>query len=230
VVGVVVIALFLAACGSSTPTVLPKTHRTAPPVSTVPATTTTTVPPSTTTTTTDPGLLPQTTDEPSNDAPLQAEMRALFQAIIDGSPAEARPLFFPETAYVQMKTGLLSDPSSDYADRLLAFYGLDLGAYHDLLVSEGGGATLAQALVDPADATWIPPGACENLIGYWHLPGVRLVYQVGGVVHSFAVDSLISWRGTWYVVHLGPNPRPANVGTVDQPSLGAGTAGPAGGC
>ena len=183
-----------------------------------------------TTTTTDPGLLPQTTDEPSNGAPLQEQMHALWQALIDGSIDEARPLFFPESAYLQMKTGEISDPATDYAERLIAFYGLDIGAYHSLLTDEGTGARLTDVLVEPAYATWIAPGQCENLIGYWHLPGVRLVYEVGAVVHSFAVASLISWRGTWYVVHLGPNPRPQNVGTVDQPQLGAGTPGPPGGC
>jgi hypothetical protein len=129
-----------------------------------------------------------------------------------------------------MKTGEISDPATDYAERLIAFYGLDIGAYHSLLTDEGTGARLTDVLVEPAYATWIAPGQCENLIGYWHLPGVRLVYEVGAVVHSFAVASLISWRGTWYVVHLGPNPRPQNVGTVDQPQLGAGTPGPPGGC
>jgi hypothetical protein len=50
------------------------------------------------------------------------------------------------------------------------------------------------------------------------------------VVRSFGVASLISWRGLWYVVHLGPNPRPSDVGTVDQPAIGPGSPGPGGGC
>ena len=58
----------------------------------------------------------------------------------------------------------------------------------------------------------------------------RLVYSVKHVVRSVAVASLISWHGVWYVVHLGPNPRPLNIGTVDAPSVGRGVAGPAGGC
>ena len=157
-------------------------------------------------------------------------MHTLWQAIVDGSAYEAQSLFFPESAYLQMKTGVINDPATDYTDRLIAFYGLDIAAYHSLLAEEGSGATLLDVLVDPAYATWIAPGQCENLIGYWHLPGVRVVYEVGSVVHSFAVASLISWRATWYVVHLGPNPRPQNVGTVDQPELGAGIPGPPGGC
>ena len=71
-----------------------------------------------------------------------------------------------------------------------------------------GLATLVRVEADAHDAAWTEPRECENLIGYWHLPGVRLVYRHGSRVYSVEVDSLISWRGVWYVVHLGPNPRP----------------------
>lgn len=154
----------------------------------------------------------------------------LWNAIVTGSPDEAAGVFFPATAYVKMKTGEIADPSADYDNRLIAFYGLDILAYHASLGSDASTARLVATSVEASDAAWIPPGACENLIGYWHLPGVRLVYSQNGVVRSFAVASLISWRSVWYVVHLGPNPRPANVGTVAAPALGPGTPGPPGGC
>ena len=50
---------------------------------------------------------------------------------------------------------------------------------------------------------WVPPGACYNSIGYWHVPGARVVYERGGATRSFGIASLISWRGDWYLVHLG---------------------------
>ena len=174
--------------------------------------------------------MPQTGVEPPLGASLQAALEPLFRAIVSGSDAAAMPLFFPETAYVKMKTGLLPDPASDYADRLIGFYRLDLAAYHAALGPSAAHTRLLSIDAAAADAAWIPPGDCENLIGYWHLPGARIVYETAGVVKSFAIASLISWRGVWYVVHLGPNPRPLDVGTVDQPALGAGTPGPPGGC
>ena len=161
---------------------------------------------------------------------LQARLTPLWAAIASGSFTGVWDLFFPESAYLAMKTGVLATPASDYTDRLVAFYTLDLAAYHAALGSGAGAARLVSVNADPADAAWIPPGDCENLIGYWHLPGVRIVYEENGQVRSFAVASLISWRGVWYVVHLGPNPRPTNVGTVDQPATGPGTPGPPGGC
>jgi hypothetical protein len=185
----------------------------------------------TTTSTTDPGLLPQTSAEPPTDAAsLTATLAPLWSALISGSQAEALGVFFPRSAYLQIKTGVLPDPASDYADRLIAFYNLDLATYHALLGPGAPSATLVGVDADPAYASWIAVGTCENTVGYWHLPGVRLVYQDAGTTQSFAVASLISWRGAWYVVHLGPNPRPANIGTVDQPAAGPGTPGPPGGC
>jgi hypothetical protein len=139
-------------------------------------------------------------------------------------------MFFPRSAYLQMKAGILGDPAADYADRLLAFYNLDLSAYHGALGAGAPTATLINVTTVASDAAWIRPGTCENRIGYWHLPGVRFVYQLDGTVESFAVASLISWRGVWYVVHLGPNPRPSDVGTVDEMATGPGTPGPPGGC
>jgi hypothetical protein len=189
------------------------------------------VPPTTSTTsTTDPGLLPQTATEPPIDASLQTTLAPLWSAIVTGSVTQGLGVFFPESAYLQMKTGVLPNPTSDFQGRLIAFYQLDIAAYHQALGPDTASAKLISVNASAADAAYIRPGTCENLIGYWHLPGVRLVYQVGGTEQSFGVASLISWRGQWYVVHLGPNPRPQDIGTVDQPAVGPGTVGPAGGC
>jgi hypothetical protein len=194
------------------------------------STTVTTPPPTSTTTTIDPGLLPQTPTEPSTGSSLTTEMQFLWSALVNGSEQQALAVFFPEGAYITTKTGQIPNPSADYTDRLIAFYQLDTAAYHQLLASGTGTPILTGVESAATDAAWIGPGQCENDVGYWHLPGVRLVYQQDGTVHSFAVASLISWRGMWYVVHLGPNPRPANVGTVDQPAAGPGLPGPPGGC
>ena len=178
---------------------------------------------------TSPGSLPQTRVEPSFAAPLTGQMRILLRAIALDSPTLGATIFFPQSAYLRMKTGVIADPSSDYAGRLVALFALDLAAYHRQLFI-GAPPTLLRVTANPAQAAWIAPGACENRIGYWYAPRVRLVLRRAGQVVSVAVASLISWRGVWYVVHLGPNPRPANVGTVDDFRLGAGTPGPGGGC
>ena len=174
---------------------------------------------------TDPGKLPQTTALPSSDSPrFRARLAALWRGIVDDSPGTARTAFFPRSAYLQVKQ--IRDAAADYRDRLLANYRADIHAAHAFL---GPGARSARLLAVrvPKEWAWIPPGYCYNRVGYWHAPGSRLVYREGGRVRSFGIFSLISWRGEWYVVHLAAYDRP---GTVDDPSPGAGSYGPPGGC
>ena len=172
------------------------TARRPPPTTTVPPTTTT-VPP--TTTTVDPGSLPQTQTFPSaSDPSFTARMDALWTGVVTGSMGPALPAFFPQAAYVALKAE--ANPAGDYTGRLLADYQLDIAAAHDLV---GSGATLVGVDVDSAYGHWVPPGVCYNDIGYFEVPNARMVYSEDGQVRSFGIASMISWRGQWYVVHLG---------------------------
>ncbi len=197
-----------------------------------PASTTTTVAPTTTTTsTTDPGLLPQTTAEPSTDpVTLATRLAPLWKSIQYDDAATGATIFFPESAYLQMKTGAISAPASDYQNRLVALFTMDLGTYQQALGTPPASAVLTGVEVDPSIAHWVVPGTCANHIGYWHLPNIRLVYSNHGTTSSFGVFSLISWRGEWFVVHLGPVPRNSGAGLLDLPAAGPGTPGPGGGC
>jgi hypothetical protein len=168
----------------------------------------------------------QNSSRPSTGPALSRQLTTLWRAIGTDSATLSRRVFFPEGPYLSMKSGKIPDPAADYRTRLVALYDLDVAAYHRW----AGGARLVRVNVNPGLATWIAPGACENRIGYWHLPGVRLVLARHHRLWSVGVFSLISWRGVYYVVHLGPNPRVANVGTLDDPRLGAGGPGPGGGC
>ena len=73
----------------------------------------------------------------------------------------------------------------------------------------------------------VSPGYCYNRVGYWHAPGVRLVYEAHGQVRSVGISSFISWRGEWYVVQTR---RLLHPGTVEDPAVGTGAYGPPGGC
>jgi hypothetical protein len=173
----------------------------------------------------DPGALPQTPTLPSARTPIfRARMAALWRGIISESVAAARPAFFPLAAYRQVKQ--IADPTSDYEERLLGNYRLDLHAVHGLLGAGGSHAKLLRVEIPPEWA-WIPPGYCYNRVGYWHAPGARLLYELHGHVRSVGIYSFISWRGEWYVVHLSVWNMP---GTVDDPASGPGTYGPPGGC
>ncbi|MFD0632392.1 hypothetical protein ACFQ9X_13005 [Catenulispora yoronensis] len=165
--------------------------------------------------TVDPGTLPQTKVLPTTTDPqFLAGVNALWQGIVDDNPQEAMPFFFPEAAYLQVKS--IPNPSSDYKNRLIGFYTLDVHAAHRLLGAGAKDAKLVGVTVPAQAAQWIPPGGEQNKVSYYRVYGARLTYTEGGRTKSFGLFSLISWRGQWYVVHLGPNPRPKPVGTVYQ--------------
>lgn len=173
----------------------------------------------------DPGRLPQTPVLPSTtSAAFRVRMAALWRGIVSDSPRVAAAAFFPLSAYEQAKA--VADPAADYRARLLGAFAADVAAAHRLVVAPRGRATFVRVAV-PHEWAWIPPGACVNRVGYWHAPGSRLVYRQGGGLRSFGVYSLISWRGQWYVVHLGVWNEP---GTIVEPAAGVGPFGPPGGC
>jgi hypothetical protein len=199
------------------------TAGTVPTVSATRPVQTTTTEPATTTTTSDPGLLPQTDVFPSSDtAQFTSEMADLWQAVVTGSGGTGRPAFFPESAYLQLKR--IASPGSDYTNRLLYDFDADILAAHGLLGSDPSAAKLTQVIVPSGYGHWVPPGVCDNSIGYYEVPNSRIVYNAGGQVRSFGIASMISWRGTWYVVHLGAILRSTDAGMVDNPAVGDGTS------
>ena len=170
----------------------------------------------TTTTTTNPGSLPQTDALPPTNSPsFQSEMADLWEGVVSDSPTIALPAFFPEQAYEQLKT--ITDARGDYENRLVHDYSLDITAAHDLLGPAPSSAVLVAVEVPADDRHWVPPGVCDNRIGYFEVANSRVVYQQHGVTHSFGIASLISWRGVWYVVHLGAILRSSDTGVVEDP-------------
>ncbi len=131
------------------------------------------------------------------------------------------PAFFPESAYLQVKA--IADPAADYQDRLVAEFAADLAAAHALLGNDAATATLVSVDVPSQFAHWVQPGVCDNGVGYFEVPNSRVVYQEDGQTRSFGIASMISWRGVWYVVHLGAVVRSSAQGIVDDPEVGTGT-------
>jgi len=155
-----------------------------------------------TATTVDPGTLPQTDEKPTpSGAQFDANVNALWQAIARDDPSLARPFFFPLSAYLQVKD--ISNPAGDYQSRLIANYEQDIHTLHTQLGDAASRAQLTGMSVPNDQAQWITPGTEYNKGSYWRVYGSTLNYTVDGQSRSFPVTSLISWRGQWYVVHLG---------------------------
>ncbi|HEY4451696.1 MAG TPA: hypothetical protein VGN13_08905 [Solirubrobacteraceae bacterium] len=175
-----------------------------------------------------PGSLPQTGVRPSARTPqFHAQMRALWAGIATGSLAPALPAFFPRGAYTQLKA--IASAGTDWQGRLVHDYRLDIRAAHALLRGDPSAALLAVD-VRSSYAHWVPPGVCLNRVGYYEVPNARVVYRTHGVVRSFGIASMISWRGVWYVVHLGAILRSGGGGEVDEPSAGRGVSAYSGTC
>jgi hypothetical protein len=155
-----------------------------------------------TTTTVDPALLPQTDEQPvaAGDG-FDARSRALWDAVVSDDPARGISAFFPLAAYTQIKA--VKDPAADWKDRLVADFGTDVHSLHRQLGAAAATATFVGMDV-PDAAVWVTPGQEHNSGPYWRVYGSTLRYSVDGVEHTLPVESLISWRGQWYVVHLGP--------------------------
>ena len=155
-------------------------------------------------------------------------MQTLFTSIVDGTPATASPAFFPHGAYVQVKS--INDATVDYEQRLVGEYDLDILATHAELGTGAAGATLTSVQVPTQYAHWVPPGVCANDVGYYEVANSRVVYTEDGTTRSFGIASLISWRGEWYVVHLGAILRPGSGGVVLDPEAGVGSSAPSSTC
>lgn len=164
----------------------------------------------------DPGTLPQTHVLPQADDPaFQAGVQELWNAIVQDDPSIALPFFFPKSAYLQVKA--ISNPSADYENRLIPWYRLDIEAAHAMLGSNADSAQFVSVTVPKSQAEWIVPGVEYNKGSYYRVYGTRLDYSVNGHTASFGIFSLISWRGEWYIVHLGPSIRSTNKGIVYAP-------------
>jgi hypothetical protein len=228
-VTIALVALVCGACGASSRTTTTTTTTPAPPATTTTTTATVVAPKPKRKPPPAPGALPQTEQLPSADtAQFHAEMAALWSGVTRDSLQAALPAFFPEAAYAQVKA--IADPRADFTARLVGDYQLDLTAAHALLGPQAQAAKLIGVEVPGSYAHWVDPGACYNRIGYYEVPNARVVYRLGGQVSSFGIASMISWRGVWYVVHLGAVLRPGAGGVVDDPSSGPGASVPSSTC
>jgi hypothetical protein len=149
-------------------------------------------------------------------------MASLWAGVVSNSLAAALPAFFPKAAYVQLKA--IASASSDWTDRLVHDFTLDIASAHALLGRDATSARLITGDVPESYGHWIMPGVCSNRLGYYEMPNARLVYREAGQIRSFGIASMISWRGVWYVVHFGAILRSTDTGMVDDPAIGPGTS------
>ena len=190
------------AAGSDVTTSLPSTTTTSPAPTTAASGPTPTTAAATPNPSTDPGALPQTDERPTaSGATFDAGVHDLWEAIHQDKPELGLPFFFPKSAYLQVKA--ISDPAGDYQSRLIANFYDDVHTLHEQLGANASDAQFVGINVPDGQAVVVQPGEEYNRLSYWRVYGTTMQYTVDGRSGSFPVTSLISWRGQWYVVHLG---------------------------
>jgi hypothetical protein len=196
-------AVAVVAAGSDVTTTTATSTSTSSPATT-PSTTSksASAPAPTTAPTADPGALPQTDERPTaSGAAFDEGVHDLWEAIRQDKPELGLPFFFPERAYLQVKA--ISDPAGDYQSRLIANFDDDVHTLHAQLGANASDAQFVGVDVPDDQAVVVQPGEEYNKLSYWRVYGTTMRYTVDGQSGSFPVTSLISWRGQWYVVHLG---------------------------
>ena len=174
--------------------------------------------PSTTTTTVDPGTLPQTMTVPTTSDPqFRAGLAGFFQAIIKDDPTRAMPFFFPLSAYLQVKA--ISNPASDWLQRLVGAYQRDIHALH---ASLGAAAATAAANRDrrPGHRPVDPPRrrVQQGLL----LAGLRLPSALHRGRPSSLLYHLVDDLLAGSLVHRPPGPDRLSPATtsVNEPNPG----------
>lgn len=186
------IAISSSGCGSSSSSEPTTTTTEAAPTTTQAPTTTTTV---------DPGTLPQTDEKPTGTgAEFDSRMTTLANAIINNTPDTAISTFFPVTAYKQTKKN--TDPAADWNNRLIKSFREDVATANKALGPNAKSAVFTGVTV-PNTAVWVKPGEEYNVGPYWRVFKTQMNFTVDGKTVQIPIESMISWRGQWYVVHLG---------------------------
>ena len=157
------------------------------------------------------------------DAAFGNAVHDIWLAVTAGNPEYALPAFFPEKAYEQVKA--IADPEcrlgrTGSGTTSPSTWPLSTSSWPANRDAHQGHRPDSVRAVDPE-------GACSNSLGYWHVPGSRVVYRQAETTYSFGIASFISWRGDWYLVHLGALSRSGAYGIVDDPEAGRGRLRPA---
>lgn len=147
--------------------------------------------------------LPQTEERPKTDTlAFQRRVERLVEAIIKDQPELAHPSFFPVIAYEQVKA--IDKPARDWEVRLVRAFDRDIHEYHQKLGADAADAEFLGLDVPESAARWMKPGSEGNRLGYFRVLRSQLKFKLKSSQElALVVTSMISWRGEWYVVHLG---------------------------
>ena len=138
---------------------------------------------------------------PATSDAFAARMTMFFNGFKSGNNALALKGFLPVSAYVVLKQG--HGNAADWQYRLVD---KDFIPQLNILRKRFGKdlptATYVTTIVPEKSANVCPVGQEENKAPYWRVYMSRVVFQLDGKDRSFLINTMISFRGEWYIVHL----------------------------
>lgn len=164
---------------------------------------TTTVKPKATTTTTSTTvpLVQNMVKPPLHDQALDQRMASFFAGLRDYNTAEADKAFLPMRYYVVLKAG--GGNEADWNNRLIKHYHQQLAELRARFRNVLPGATYNGYLIKSSTAHTVPVGAEMNKAPYWQVFMTTMAFKdKSGKGHTFVINTMISFRGAWYVVHV----------------------------
>ena len=164
--------------------------------------TTTTKPKVTTTTTsTTVPLVQNMARPPRHDPALDRRMASFFAGLRDYNNAEADKAFLPMRYYVVIKQG--GGNEADWNNRLITHYHQQLAELRARFRGVLPGAVYNGYSVKSATAHTVRVGAEQNKAPYWQVYMTTMAFKdKNGHPHNFVINTMISFRGAWYVVHV----------------------------
>ena len=164
--------------------------------------TTTTKPkaPTSTTSTTVP-LMQNMVKPPLHDPALDRRMASFFAGLRDCNNAEADKAFLPMPYYVVLKQG--GGNEADWNNRLITHFHPQLAELRARFRGVLSGAINNGYSVKSASAHTLRVGAEQNKAPYWQVYMTTMAFKdKAGHPHNFVINTMISFRGAWYVVHV----------------------------
>jgi len=155
----------------------------------------------TTSTSTTVPLVQNMVKPPLHDPALDRRMASFFAGLRDYNNAEADKAFLPMPYYVVLKQG--GGNEADWNNRLITHYHQQLAELRARFRSVLPGAVYNGYSVKSATARTVRVGAEQNKAPYWQVYMTTMAFKdKNGQPHSFVINTMISFRGAWYVVHV----------------------------
>ena len=137
----------------------------------------------------------------AHDHALDIRMRQFYTGLRDNNNALCDKAFLPMMDYVALKQG--GGNQADWRNRLMYHFHLQLAQLRKRFAASLPGSTYNGYRIPYSTAHTVRVGAEENKAPYWQVFMTTMAFHdKNGRGHNFTINTLISFRGEWWIVHV----------------------------